>query len=112
MSSPDWPRWSASLWQTANPPDTLARLYAQDPAFAHLTTEFVPRLEHLTALLLAGTAATATTASCCRIRTGHPTAGRRSSPPTTSATSLSRRGCGPHSLASETGWSSSVPGPT
>ncbi|MER5788137.1 TetR family transcriptional regulator [Streptomyces sp. NPDC001980] len=50
---------AASLWQTANPPETLARIYAQDPAFAHSPTEFAPRLERLVALLLIGTAVTA-----------------------------------------------------
>ncbi|MEV7287477.1 TetR family transcriptional regulator [Streptomyces sp. NPDC093252] len=47
---------AGSLWQTANPPDTLARLYAEDPAFAHTPVEFAPRLERLTALLLTATA--------------------------------------------------------
>ncbi|MFF2847358.1 TetR/AcrR family transcriptional regulator [Streptomyces sp. NPDC058001] len=46
---------AASLWQTANPPDTLARLYAEDPALAHTPIEFAPRLKRLAALLLAGT---------------------------------------------------------
>ncbi|MET8829154.1 TetR family transcriptional regulator [Streptomyces sp. NPDC004610] len=50
---------AASLWQTANPPDTLARLYAEDPAFAHTPVEFAPRLERLVALLLTATAQTA-----------------------------------------------------
>ncbi|MFK0152659.1 TetR family transcriptional regulator [Streptomyces sp. NPDC090499] len=50
---------AAALWQTANPPETLARIYAQDPAFAHSPLEFAPRLERLVALLLTGTAAAA-----------------------------------------------------
>jgi AcrR family transcriptional regulator len=48
---------AASLWQTANPPETLARLYAEDPAFAHTAIEFTSRLERLVALLLAGSSA-------------------------------------------------------
>lgn len=45
---------AASLWQTSNPPDTLARLYVSDPRLAHAIVEFAPRLERLAGLLLAG----------------------------------------------------------
>jgi AcrR family transcriptional regulator len=47
---------AASLWQTANPPETLARLYADDPRLGHAAVEFAPRLARITALLLAGAA--------------------------------------------------------
>ncbi|MFI1864678.1 hypothetical protein [Streptomyces jumonjinensis] len=45
---------AAQQWQTSNPPETLARLYAEDPLLAHVASEFVPRLTGLVTLLLAG----------------------------------------------------------
>ena len=45
---------AAALWQTANPPETLAQLYAEDPLIAHAAVEFTPRLRRMTAMLLAG----------------------------------------------------------
>ncbi|GLF98824.1 TetR/AcrR family transcriptional regulator [Streptomyces yaizuensis] len=50
---------AAQQWQTSNPPDTLARLYAEDPLFAHVASEFAPRLTRLVTLLLTGAAAAA-----------------------------------------------------
>ncbi|MEV7086787.1 TetR family transcriptional regulator [Streptomyces sp. NPDC093085] len=47
---------AAAQWQTSNPPDTLALLYAQDPVFAHVATDFAPRLTRLVTLLLTGAA--------------------------------------------------------
>ncbi|KOU34450.1 TetR family transcriptional regulator [Streptomyces sp. WM6378] len=49
---------AAQQWQTSNPPETLARLYAEDPLFAHVASEFAPRLTRLVTLLLTGAAAT------------------------------------------------------
>lgn len=49
---------AAQQWQTVNPPDTVARLYAEDPLFAHVASEFAPRLTRLVTLLLTGAAAT------------------------------------------------------
>lgn len=48
---------AAQQWQTSNPPETLARLYAEDPHFAHAASEFTPRLIRLVTLLLSGAAA-------------------------------------------------------
>lgn len=48
---------AAQQWQTSNPPETLARLYAEDPLLAHAASEFTPRLTRLVTLLLAGAAA-------------------------------------------------------
>ncbi|MFJ2904320.1 TetR family transcriptional regulator [Streptomyces sp. NPDC087212] len=45
---------AAQQWQTSNPPETLARLYAEDPLLAHAASEFAPRLRRLVGLLLAG----------------------------------------------------------
>ncbi|MGW1159151.1 TetR family transcriptional regulator [Streptomyces sp. NPDC002513] len=45
-------------WQTSNPPETLTRLYAEDPLLAHVASEFTPRLTRLVTLLLAGASAT------------------------------------------------------
>ena len=45
---------AAALWQTANPPEALAQLYASDPLIAHAAVEFTPRLRRMTAMLLAG----------------------------------------------------------
>ena len=45
---------AAALWQTANPPEALAQLYASDPLIAHAAVEFSPRLRRMTAMLLAG----------------------------------------------------------
>jgi Tetracyclin repressor-like, C-terminal domain len=38
---------AGSLWQTANPPPALARLYAEDPRLGHAVVDFGPRLERL-----------------------------------------------------------------
>ena len=48
---------AAALWQTANPPETLARLYAQDPRLGHAAVEFTPRLKRMTVMLLNGATA-------------------------------------------------------
>ncbi|MFJ3906262.1 TetR family transcriptional regulator [Streptomyces sp. NPDC090025] len=48
---------AAQQWQTSNPPESLARLYAEDPLFAHAASEFTPRLTRLVTLLLTGAAA-------------------------------------------------------
>lgn len=50
---------AAQQWQISNPPETLARLYAEDPLLAHVASEFAPRLAGLVTLLLAGAAAVA-----------------------------------------------------
>ncbi|MFB6815635.1 TetR family transcriptional regulator [Streptomyces sp. NPDC056347] len=47
---------AAQQWQTANPPETLAALYAEDPLLGHMAAEFTPRLARLVAMLLAGAA--------------------------------------------------------
>ncbi|MFB7629983.1 TetR family transcriptional regulator [Streptomyces sp. NPDC056149] len=47
---------AAAQWQTSNPPENLALLYAEDPEFAHVATDFSPRLTRLVALLLSGAA--------------------------------------------------------
>ena len=36
-----------SLWQIANPPETLAKLYREDTAVAHARVDFVPRMTRL-----------------------------------------------------------------
>jgi AcrR family transcriptional regulator len=55
---------AAMLWQYANPPDTLRRLYQEDPRLAHTATDFVPRLalmaEHLLTGMMVHRQATAT----------------------------------------------------
>ncbi|MCX5106560.1 TetR/AcrR family transcriptional regulator (plasmid) [Streptomyces sp. NBC_00053] len=48
---------AAQQWQTSNPPEALARLYAEDRLFAHVASEFTPRLARLVTLLLSGAAA-------------------------------------------------------
>lgn len=47
---------AAQQWQTSNPPDTLARLYAEDSLVAHVASAFTPRLTRLVTLLLTGAA--------------------------------------------------------
>ncbi|MFE7464855.1 TetR family transcriptional regulator [Streptomyces sp. NPDC057499] len=47
---------AAQQWQTANPPETLAALYTEDPLLGHMAAEFTPRLARLVAMLLAGAA--------------------------------------------------------
>lgn len=47
---------AAQQWQTSNPPDTLARLYTEDPLFTHVASEFAPRLTRLITMLLTGAA--------------------------------------------------------
>jgi hypothetical protein len=36
-----------SLWQVANPPETLAELYREDPRLAHAGVDFVPWMTRL-----------------------------------------------------------------
>jgi len=48
---------TASLWQIANPPETLARLYAEDPRLGHAIVDFPPRLQRLIAGTIAGATA-------------------------------------------------------
>ncbi len=50
---------AATLWQTANPGDVLAKLYAEDPALAHAQTEFTPRMTRILDALIAGLVAQA-----------------------------------------------------
>lgn len=38
---------AGSLWQTANPPPALARLYSEDPRLEHAVVDFAPRLTRL-----------------------------------------------------------------
>ncbi len=45
---------AAMLWQYANPPDTLQRLYQEDPRLAHTMVDFVPRLALMAEHLLTG----------------------------------------------------------
>ncbi|SCE40101.1 transcriptional regulator, TetR family [Streptomyces sp. DvalAA-14] len=45
---------AAALWQTGNPPPTLALLYAQDPRLAHAAVDFAPRLRDLTEATITG----------------------------------------------------------
>ncbi|MFC4034295.1 TetR family transcriptional regulator [Streptomyces polygonati] len=45
---------AAALWQTSNPPPTLARLYAQDPRLAHAAVDFPYRLRDLTEATILG----------------------------------------------------------
>jgi AcrR family transcriptional regulator len=44
----------AMLWQYADPPEVLQRLYAEDPRLAHTMVDFVPRLTRLLDQLIAG----------------------------------------------------------
>jgi AcrR family transcriptional regulator len=45
---------AGSLWQIANPPPALARLYASDPDLAQACVDLVPRLRRTAVVLLAG----------------------------------------------------------
>ena len=45
---------AGSLWQIANPPPALARLYISDPDLAQACVDFVPRLRRTALVLLAG----------------------------------------------------------
>jgi AcrR family transcriptional regulator len=45
---------AGTLWQVANPPDTLTELYRQDPRLAHHAAEFGPRLHRLSHALILG----------------------------------------------------------
>jgi AcrR family transcriptional regulator len=45
---------AGSLWQIANPPPALARLYASDPALAQACVDLTPRLRRTAVVLLAG----------------------------------------------------------
>jgi AcrR family transcriptional regulator len=45
---------AASLWQTGNPPPTLALLYTEDPRLAHAAVDFPPRLRDLTEATITG----------------------------------------------------------
>ncbi|MET8560946.1 TetR family transcriptional regulator [Streptomyces flaveolus] len=43
-----------ALWQTASPPEVLARLYAQQPRLAHAVVDFLPRLTSAARAMAAG----------------------------------------------------------
>jgi len=45
---------AATLWQTANPGEVLAKLYAEDPSLAHARAEFVPRMTQVLDALITG----------------------------------------------------------
>lgn len=45
---------AATFWQTANPGEVLAKLYAEEPAFAHIRTELAPRMTRLLDALITG----------------------------------------------------------
>ena len=45
---------AGSLWQIANPPDTLAALYAHEPQLAHAAVEFPQKLARLTLAVTVG----------------------------------------------------------
>lgn len=45
---------AATLWQTANPGEVLAKLYAEDPSLAHARAEFAPRMIQILDALITG----------------------------------------------------------
>ncbi|HEX6448692.1 MAG TPA: TetR/AcrR family transcriptional regulator [Trebonia sp.] len=45
---------AATLWQTANPGEVLAKLYAEDPSLAHARAEFGPRMTEILDALITG----------------------------------------------------------
>jgi AcrR family transcriptional regulator len=45
---------TAPLWQAAHPAETLTRLYAEEPALAHIGIDFVPTLARLLTALCRG----------------------------------------------------------
>ncbi len=45
---------AATLWQTANPGDVLAAVYADDPGLAHAQAEFAPRMTQILEALITG----------------------------------------------------------
>jgi hypothetical protein len=45
---------AGAWWQIANPPPTLAQLYASDPELARACVDLMPRLRRTAAILLAG----------------------------------------------------------
>ena len=45
---------AATLWQTANPGEVLAKLYAEDPSLAHARAEFAPRMTEILDALIIG----------------------------------------------------------
>lgn len=45
---------AATLWQTANPGEVLAKLYAEDPAMAHAKSDFAPRMTRVINALITG----------------------------------------------------------
>jgi AcrR family transcriptional regulator len=45
---------TATLWQTANPGDVLAKLYAEDPSLAHAKAKFAPRMTQILDALITG----------------------------------------------------------
>jgi AcrR family transcriptional regulator len=45
---------AATLWQTANPGEVLAKLYAEDPSLAHAQADFAPRLTEILDALITG----------------------------------------------------------
>jgi hypothetical protein len=48
---------TAPLWQAAHPAETLTRLYAEEPAMAHVGVDFAPTLTRLLTALVDGMAA-------------------------------------------------------
>ncbi|MGW6774144.1 TetR family transcriptional regulator [Streptomyces sp. NPDC055037] len=51
---------TAPLWQAAHPAETLTRLYAEEPAMAHVGVDFAPTLTRLLTALIAGMTASDT----------------------------------------------------
>jgi AcrR family transcriptional regulator len=45
---------AGSLWQIANPPPALTKLYSSDPELAHACVDLMPRLQRTANVLLAG----------------------------------------------------------
>ncbi|WP_406326086.1 hypothetical protein [Streptomyces niveus] len=43
-----------TLWQIANPSQTMALVYAEDPRLAHSAADFLPRLTRLTEAIILG----------------------------------------------------------
>ncbi|MFC8828882.1 TetR family transcriptional regulator [Streptomyces sp. NPDC057137] len=43
-----------TLWQIANPSETMARVYAEDPRLAHTASDFLPRLTRLAEAFVLG----------------------------------------------------------
>ncbi|MFI7142473.1 TetR family transcriptional regulator [Streptomyces massasporeus] len=47
---------AGALWQISNPPEALARLYAEEPRLAHAVVDFLPRLTGAARTMAAGLA--------------------------------------------------------